>query len=180
MLAWVGRFLMKDFQAFLFVARSLLAFLSFRSLVITSFHVFLGRPLGKLLLIWKVLHLLDQTLFSILSRWPNHYSLLSCKHSLMVFNFSLVLSFSTEIIGSFLYSLITSSSLTGQNSLPYSINAMYKCRVFSLPFAPKGKPLLAKKGTKSLNLRHPLLIFVITLSNAFPLILSHNFQRLAI
>ena len=46
--AWVRWFLMKDFQAFSSVARSLLIFLSLRSPLITSFHVFLGHPLGKL------------------------------------------------------------------------------------------------------------------------------------
>ena len=48
----------------------------------------------------KVLHLLDQALSSILSRKPNHCSLLSCKHPLMLFNFSLVLSSSAEIFSS--------------------------------------------------------------------------------
>ena len=37
--AWVGRFLMKAFQAFLSLARSLLPILSFRSLLITSIHL---------------------------------------------------------------------------------------------------------------------------------------------
>ena len=47
MRAWVGPFLMKDFQTFLSLARSLLNFLSFRSFLVTSFHAFLGRPLGN-------------------------------------------------------------------------------------------------------------------------------------
>ena len=51
----------------------------------------LGRPLKKLILTFKVLHLLDQTLPSILSRLLAHCSLLSCEHSLMLFNFFLVL-----------------------------------------------------------------------------------------
>ena len=34
---------------------------------------------------------------------------------------------------------------------------------YNLPFATKGKPPLANKGTKSLNLIHPLLILVIAL-----------------
>ena len=34
----------------------------------------------------------------------------------------------------------------------------------NLPFASKGKPLLANKSTESLNLLHPILILVITLS----------------
>ena len=48
-------------QAFLSLVMSFLTFLSFRSLLITSFHVFFGRPLGKLLLILKIIQLLDQT-----------------------------------------------------------------------------------------------------------------------
>ena len=84
MLAWVGWFLMKDFQVFLSLAMSLLTFLSFRSLLITSFYVFLGRPLGKLLLTSKVLHLLDEALSSILSRCPNYCSRLSSCSSILV------------------------------------------------------------------------------------------------
>ena len=68
MLACVGRFLMKDLHAFLSLVMSLLTFLSFISLLIAPFHVFLGRPLDKLLLIVKFLYLLDQVLSSILSR----------------------------------------------------------------------------------------------------------------
>ena len=83
----------------------------------------------KLPQILKVLHLLDQALSSILSRWSNHCSLLSCKHSLVLLNFSLVLRSSAEILisslllhnhitifASFLSILVTSSSLTGQVS----------------------------------------------------------------
>ena len=90
---------------------------------------FFGRPLEKLLLILKVLHLLDQTLSSILSKWLNHYSLSSCKHFLMLFNFILVISSSAEtlvsgltlqshliILAWFLPNLITPPSLTGQIS----------------------------------------------------------------
>ena len=104
----------------------LLTFVSFRSFLITSFHVFLGHPLGKLALALKILHLLDQLLSSILSRLSNHCIVLSCKHSLMLFNFSLVLSSSAEILSSdltlhnhltilapFLSSMLTFSSLTG-------------------------------------------------------------------
>ena len=48
---------------------------------------------------------------------------------------------------------------------------MLRTRVeYNLSFATKGKSLLANKGTKSLNLLHPLLILVITLSNALPLL----------
>ena len=36
---------------------------------------------------------------------------------------------------------------------------------YSMTFAPKGKPLLTNKNTKSLSLLYSLLILVITLSN---------------
>ena len=75
------------FQAFRSLPRSLLTFLSLRSFLFTSFHVFLGRPLMKLPLTLKVLHLLGQALSSILSKRPNHCSLLSCKQSFMLFSF---------------------------------------------------------------------------------------------
>ena len=160
MLASVGRFLMKGFQAFIFIL--------FRSLLITLFHVF------------KVLQLIDPPLSSIHFRTPNHHCmksvrirsysgphfsifglkterysvslriqseygkmqtritpntntfyevhciLLSCKHSLISINFSLILISSTEVLSSgqvlqihltilvyFFSSLITSSLLTG-------------------------------------------------------------------
>ena len=63
----------------------------FQLLLITSFYVFFGCPLEKLLLTLKVLLLLDQALPSILSRWLTHCSLLSHKHCLMLFNISLAL-----------------------------------------------------------------------------------------
>ena len=154
---------------FIFSYALVLTFLSFKWLLITAFHVFLGHSLGKLTLTLKVLHLLDQELSSILSRWSHHCSLPPCKHSLMLFNFSLILIFSEEILSSgltlqvhltihtsFLSSLITFSSLTGQVSLPYSITLCTHAE-YNLPFASKGKPLLANKGTKYLNLHHPLL-----------------------
>ena len=47
-------------QAFLSLAMSFLTFLSFRSLLITSLHVFLGCPLGEQLLTLKIVQLLDQ------------------------------------------------------------------------------------------------------------------------
>ena len=50
--AWMGWAVSyEDFQAFLPLAMSLLTFLFFRSLLITSFHVFLGCPMEKLPLI---------------------------------------------------------------------------------------------------------------------------------
>lgn len=97
----------------------------------------------------------------------------------MLLNFSLVFSSSPEILSSgltffnyvtinasFLSSLITWSFLTSQVSLPY--NLMLHTHVeYNLTFALKGKPLLASKGTKSLNLFHPLIL-IITLSNTLP------------
>ena len=74
-------------------------FLSLAPLLITSFHVLLGRPLRKLPLTLKFLHLLHQALSSIISRWPYNCSFYhTIQHSLILFNFSLVLSSSTEIL----------------------------------------------------------------------------------
>ena len=58
-LAWAGRFLMKNFLPSLSLTWSLLTFLSFKSLLLTTFHVFLGCPLGNLSLNLKVLQFLD-------------------------------------------------------------------------------------------------------------------------
>ena len=62
--AWIGRLLIKDFQTFLSLARSLVTFpfLSFKSLLITSFHNFLGHLVGKVPLTMKILLLLDKAL----------------------------------------------------------------------------------------------------------------------
>ena len=94
----------------------LLAASSFcRSLIVLSFHVFHGFPQESTL-----------TFFDQMITWPNHCSCLSCKHFLMIFSFSLVLSSSAEflswdltfhihqtILESFLCSLFTSSHWTG-------------------------------------------------------------------
>ena len=106
------------------------------------------------------------------------YSLLSCKHYLMMFSFNLVPSYSAEILSSglilhihlttlpsFLFSFITSSFLTDQTSLKYGIMLPTHAE-YNLLFAPNGKPPLANKDTKPPNLLHPLLILVITLSLA--------------
>ena len=150
--------------------------LSFLSDHFWSLPCFLWSNLhGKLPLALKVLHLLDQAVTSFQSRRQNHCSLLFCKHSPILFNFSLGVSFSTEILSSgltvnihltilssFLYCLITSSSSNDQVSLPYSITLCYV--EYNLLFAAKGKLQVANKGTKSLNAHHPLLIKVIALS----------------
>ena len=122
--------------------------------------------------------MIDQEFSPIISRQPNHSSLLSCKHCLILFNLSLGLSSLAEILSSGLALLIhsvvlvsflstrnTSFSLTGQLSLPYSILLCIYAE-YNLPFAPIGKHLLANKGTKSLNLVHLLLILVVSLSTA--------------
>ena len=53
------------------------------------------------------------------------------------------------ILVSFLISLITSSFLTGQVSFPCS-TVLYTHAEYKLPFAPKGKPLLAKEQMKTI------------------------------
>ena len=65
--ALVGQFLVRDIQAYLSLAMSVLTFVTFISLVITKFNVFLGGPLEKLPLTLKFLHLLDPALCFILS-----------------------------------------------------------------------------------------------------------------
>ena len=67
------------------------------------------------------------------------------------------------IFVSFLPSLLRFFSLTGQISLPYSI-MLHTHTEYNLYFAPKGKPLPAKKGTESLNLHHLLLILLVIAS----------------
>ena len=112
----------------------------------------------------------------------------------MVFNCSLYLSSTLEItfsslvisdppnhISMFFLYLITSSSLTGEAPHSYSItihtlwfsdvfrgyrNRTLVCKRVNLPFAPKNKPLLVKKGNKFLNLPHLLLSLTKTLSSA--------------
>ena len=116
-------------------------------------------------------------LSSIHSRLSLWCSLLSC--NLKFISSSVVLSSFAEILSSdvahasnspciiALYSLLSFCSLTGQVSVPYSITLL--THVEYLSFAPKEKPPVANKGTKSLNLDHPLLILVITLDNrTFP------------
>ena len=78
---WSGRFLIRDFQAFLHLDKSLLTFDSFTP-------GFFGCPLRILPITLTVLQLLDRALSSVLSRWSNHCSLLCCKHFLMLFNLS--------------------------------------------------------------------------------------------
>ena len=114
----------------------------------------LGRPPAKLLTISKFRYLLGQKLSSILSRWRNHSNLLFCKHSLMVCNCNIFLSFTTEIFfsgvilhihlimfASFFSNAITSSFLTGQVWLICS-TILYTLTEYNLPFTPEAKPLL--------------------------------------
>lgn len=95
---WVGWFLMNDFQAFLFFSQVLPGFPYFQITSDYLFHVFTGCSLGNIAQASKVPHLLDQAFCSILSRLPNHCSLLFCTYFLMLFNFRLVLSSSAEIL----------------------------------------------------------------------------------
>ena len=133
-------------------------------LLISSCHALRARPPGKLPLLLEVLYPLDQALLSSLRTWPSHCSPLSCKHSLMLFNFSLVLSLPAEILSSGLMLLIHLTMLT---SIPYSLitfiflfnkSSPALCSItlrikaeYNLPFVPKGKPLLVHIDTKSLN-----------------------------
>ena len=107
----------------------------------------------------------------------------------MLFSFILLLSSSTEIFSgleSVFFSLITTSTLTDQVSLPHSIMLLTHAEYMS--FAPKGKFLLAKKGTKSFELTSstpdlcyntiyctPCSSYCVTKIKHF-----HNFSRLAI
>ena len=128
----------------------ILADFPFFQITFDHFHVFLGQSLGKLPLTLKVLHLLDQALSSIQSRWPNNSILLSCKHFHILFNFSLIGSSSAQLLFSDLmldihltilsfhcFCRITSSSLNGKVSLPYSITL--RCVKYNLLSAAKGK-----------------------------------------
>ena len=99
-LSLIGRFLMKEFEAFLPLKMSLLIFLSFRLLLLAPFHVSRGCPLEKLPLSLKFLHLLNRAFSFILSIWPNHCSLLSSKHSLMLLNLKAVLNSAKETLSS--------------------------------------------------------------------------------
>ena len=133
MLVWLAKFIMHDSKVFLSWGRSLMAFHSFRSLLITSFHAFLR------LSSWEITTILkgsacatDQKLFFNLSRRLNQFSLLSCKYSLMLFTLKqllrslekkLILKLNIiylTILAPFLPSLIFFSPWTGQGSLPYN------------------------------------------------------------
>ena len=154
------------------LARSVLIFLSFRSILITSFHFFLGRSLRKLSIPLKVLHSLDEAFSYILFRWTNYSSLLSCQHFRMLLNFSLVSSSSVEILSpswtlqihlaifiSFFSSLITSSSLTDHVSFPCYIT-LHTHTEHNLLLASKCKFLLANKSTTFLKLLLPILLLL--------------------
>ena len=99
--ACFGRFLMKDFQTFLSLVMSLLTHFPFFQ--ITSDYLiscFSWSSSGETAANLEVLHLLDQALSSILSRCPKHCNLLSCKNSILLFNFSRVPSSFVEILSS--------------------------------------------------------------------------------
>ena len=100
----------------------------------------------------------DQAFSYALSTWPNHRSLLSCKNSHYI---KFIILSSSEILSSgltlhinltipkvyFLSSMITSSCLTGQVSLPYSITLRTHAK-YHLHFAPDSKTLLANKSAE--------------------------------
>ena len=86
----------------------------------------------------------------------------------MLFNFSLVLSSSAEILSSDRALLIQVIILA---SFPHT--------EYNLPFAPKGKLPLANKGTKPLNLHHPHLILVITMPSVPPLAACYRVTKIA-
>lgn len=90
MFKWAGQFLMNDVPAFVFSC-VLADFLFFHTSSDYLIPCFISLTL-------KVLHWLGQSFFSILSRWPNYCSLLSCNIFLMLFNFGLALSSSAEIV----------------------------------------------------------------------------------
>lgn len=154
---WVGRY---DFQGFMSLATILPPFICFRPFLITFFHIFLGCSLAKLLVTLKVLHSLDQAFSSTLSRWPNHRSPLSCKHYLALSDFILVLRSSAEMLSSGLTMLIDLTIaasflsdhifLFNEDDLLSCSLTLRRCTRYELSFAPT--PLLATKGTKSLNL----------------------------
>lgn len=87
---------MKELQAFLSIGSSLLTFHSSRSLI-SLLHVFLVRPLVKLTPTLNFRQLLGQALSRIFSGWSNHSNPVFCKHSLVTFNPSLLLSCLAEI-----------------------------------------------------------------------------------
>ena len=123
-LAWVRKFLMKDYQAFPC------------GLYFLSHHLWLPPSMFSLVVLWrkvplalKVLHLLDQEL-----------------RTAEILSLHLILNIHLTILGSFLSSVITSSSLSGQVSLPYSTTLRTHAE-YNLPFATQGKPLLANKGS---------------------------------
>ena len=89
------RFLNENIQGMMSLDMSLLTFFSSRLLLIISL-VLLGETTTN----YTVLDLLDQAFTSIYSKRASLFTLLSCKHSLMLFNFSLVLNSSAEILSS--------------------------------------------------------------------------------
>lgn len=105
----------------------------------------------------------------ILFRCTNHSNLPFYKHSLVVIYWSLYLSSTADMLSSDLTfyihqtiyasvppNLITSSSLTGQISLPRII--LHKTTGHNLPSVPKIKPLV-RKSSKSLKVTYPLFFF---------------------
>ena len=107
---------MNDFKAFLSLRRSLLIFWF-------PNHFWLPHFLFFRLSSWETTtNVKDSTLtvfFFILSTWRNYSSLLFCKHSLRLrlFNFSLILSSSGELLSSD-PGIIQKKSASGSRTLP--------------------------------------------------------------
>ena len=134
----------------------------------------------------NLIHLLDQAFSSIVPRWPNHDRLLSCKNSLVLFSFSLFLSFlcrnripRLNVAHPSNHNVITSFSLTSQFLLSHGI-ALCTHVEYNQPFSRKR---CIYELTQS-SLDHCYNIVKCTPSGFYCVTkitkLSHNFKRLAI
>ena len=123
--------------------------------------IFWAHALTKLPPTSNFWYLLDQKLWTIISRWPNHCNPLFCKHSFIVFNLSLFLSSAAEILFSGFPPLVWSNILLKPGH--------YAQVESNLLFVPNGKSLLVNRVNKLLNLLYPFLIVAETLPAALPL-----------
>ena len=87
---------MNGFQAFAF--SQVIPDLALFQFTSHCLHFSLDCLLNKWPPTMRVLHLIDQERSYILSVWPDHCSLLFCKHSIMLIKFGLFQSFSAEIL----------------------------------------------------------------------------------
>ena len=97
MLAWVPGFLRMIYSYYCLQLGS-------SGLIFLSDHFWLDSSIFPCVILrgnyHYILHLLDQALSFNVSRWPNCCSFLSCKDSVKLFNFSLILSFSMGALSS--------------------------------------------------------------------------------